>query len=77
MPLDSTTKAKIDDVVNYHKPTELDLAKIGLLREATGDLIKVIVENCPPSPDRSAAIRKARETLMTANASIVAPQVTF
>jgi len=34
------------------------------------EFARVIHENCPESPDRTAAIRHLREAVMTANASI-------
>jgi hypothetical protein len=72
-----TVEDKVAEMVSYHKPDEKGIAAITAVREATAKLILTIVQNCPPSPDRSAAIRKAREAMMTANASIVVPQVQF
>ena len=40
------------------------------VRSAGRDLAAVILKNTPSSPDQSAAIRKVREAVMTANASI-------
>lgn len=61
-------------VCQYHNPDEDGIARIGKIRAATQHLIETIVDNCPPSPDRGAALRHARETMMSANASIVVPQ---
>lgn len=58
-------------IVEYHKPTEDMVARITNVREAAGQLIDEIKLNCPKCADSSAAIRKVREALMTANASIV------
>lgn len=40
------------------------------VRAAARDLVEVILTNCPPCADRTAAVRKVREAVMTANASI-------
>lgn len=72
-----TIEEKVNDVVSYHKPDEAGIAAITNVREATKTLILAIVKNCPASADRSAAIRKAREAMMTANASIVVTQHQF
>lgn len=72
---EQTLEEKVLNVVSYHSPNPDEVAQIGRVREATANLILTIVKNCPASADRSAAIRKAREAMMTANASIVVPQV--
>lgn len=64
---------RVGDIVSYHKPTDLEIAQIANVRYFTKQFIIAIVKNCPASPDRSAAIRKAREAMMTANAAIVVP----
>ncbi len=63
----------VAECVSYHKPTDLQVAQIGEIREGTKALILAIVKYCPSGPDRSAAIRKAREAMMTANAAIMVP----
>jgi hypothetical protein len=62
-----------DDLQNwftYHPPTEEDIEKYLRVRSAALALARVIMEECPPGPDTSVAIRKVREAVMTANASI-------
>jgi Xaa-Pro aminopeptidase len=54
----------------YHKPTEDQLPKYEAIRTAGKALAEAIRQNCPDSADRSAAIRKVREAVMTANASV-------
>ncbi len=66
---------KVDDLVSYHKPDQAGVDAISNIRFFTAQLIVAIMKNCPQNADRSAAIRKAREAMMTANASIVVPQV--
>ena len=65
----------ISDVVTYHRPSDRQVEDITAIREAVKKLIFIIATRCPNGPDRSAAIRKAREAMMTANASIVVPQI--
>lgn len=67
----------VDEVVSYHAPDAAGIERISNIRSATKRMILAILENCPHGPDRSAAIRKARETMMTANAAIVVPFVQF
>lgn len=45
------------------------------LRQAASKLFAALLLNCPAGADRSAAVRKIREGLMTANASILMPPV--
>lgn len=54
----------------YHKPTEEDIPKYLAIREAALAFARVIDANCPFSADKTAAIRKVREAVMTANAAI-------
>lgn len=60
----------IDDAFRYH-PWSLLQAELGAsVRHALAEAVKVIVANVPPSPDRSAAIRKIREARMDCNSAI-------
>ena len=68
------SRAWIDQVVGYHTPDDLALDQVDKstrIRAATSVLMEAIIENCPDSADRSAALRHARDAMMTANASIV------
>lgn len=60
----------INELFTYHAPTGDQPERYGKVRDAAKQLAIVIAATCPPSPDRSAAIRKVREAVMTANASI-------
>lgn len=60
----------IDDLFTYHQPTPEQAAKYGRISEAAKAFAKVVLEECPDTPDRSAAIREIRVARMTANASI-------
>lgn len=61
----------IEQLFTYHAPDADQVERIDRIRNAAKALAHVIVENTPKSADRSAAIRKLREAVMTANASIV------
>lgn len=61
----------IDDVFEYHPPADDSVcAKYKAIRAAAKDFALVIFDNCPACADRTDAIRKVREAVMTANASI-------
>lgn len=64
------TPLALDDIFKYHPPDEQQKARYHIIREAAKDFATVLLANTPPSPDQSAAIRKLRECVMTANASI-------
>lgn len=54
----------------YHSPKDSQTERYELLRDAARELAFKILNNVPKSADRSAAIRKLRECIMTANAAI-------
>lgn len=60
----------IDDAFEYHSwtPAQTELGKA--VRESLANAVKTIVAAAPPSPDRSAAIRKIREARMDCNSAI-------
>jgi hypothetical protein len=78
MPVDFTrateltpeVAAEIDNAFEYHKWTDEQVAAGKLIREALANAVKAIVAGAPPSPDRSAAIRKCRDARMDANSAI-------
>ena len=61
----------IEEAFTYHAPTEDQIESMKQIRNIAMDLAHTIVRECPESADRSAALRKLREVVMTANASIV------
>ena len=63
-------QAILDDIFTYHSPNEDDILKYKNLREKAKEFATLIIDICPACPDRSSALRKVRESLMTANASI-------
>jgi hypothetical protein len=60
----------LNDVFRYHAPDAAQVVRYQELREAAKAFARVVLQHCPPSADRSAAVRHVREALMTANASI-------
>lgn len=69
--LSDPMRDQIEHWFTYQTPTPAQVADMALLREMAKGLAHQIVRVCPPSADRSAAIRLLRESIMTANASIV------
>lgn len=61
---------QLQEIFTYHPPTEDKRRQYETIRSAAYDFARVLLENTPPSPDQTAAIRKIREAVMTANASI-------
>lgn len=60
----------LDDTFSYHAPDAEQIVKYQAIREAAKAFAQVVLENTPSSPDQTAAFRKIREAVMTANASI-------
>lgn len=63
-----------DDLIQhwftYHKPTETDISRYKEIRDCGLEFARKINDHCPDGPDKSVAIRKVREAVMTANAAI-------
>ena len=64
------TEEQLKNWFTYHSPTSEALPKYQAIREAGFTLAKAIVNNSPASADQTAAVRKVREAVMTANAAI-------
>jgi hypothetical protein len=54
----------------YHAPTPAQIPAYERIRDAGLFFAGVIVENTPEGADQTAALRKVREAVMTANAAI-------
>jgi hypothetical protein len=54
----------------YHPPKDDQPVRYGLIRSAALDFARLVLANTPPCADQTAAIRKIREAVMTANAAI-------
>jgi hypothetical protein len=66
----STGKEDLVNWFSYHAPTPDDIPKYGAIRQAALEFTEVILVNTPPSADQTVAIRRVREAVMIANASI-------
>lgn len=60
----------VEDMFAYHAWTKEQTEAGTLVRKALADATLVIIQNVPPSADRSTAIRKLREARMDANSAI-------
>lgn len=61
---------ELDNWFVYHAPLASEIAQYAEIRDAAKVFAAVLLKNCPQSADLTAAIRKVREAVMTANASI-------
>jgi hypothetical protein len=69
-PINPDEQAALDDVFSYHAPKDDQIPRYNLLREGAKAFATLIVQTVPSSADRTAALRKVREAVMTANAAI-------
>lgn len=69
--LDPDTEETLKYLFTYHAPNPLQINALGTVRAAGLEFARAMMACCPRCPDRSAAIRLLRESIMTANASIV------
>lgn len=65
-----TDEQIVKELFSYHQPNEWTLPKHQAINQAAKNLAEVILQNCPRSSDRSAAINLVRMVRMTANAAI-------
>lgn len=64
------TQAEIDNYFMYHTPKGDQNDRYTKIRAKAKELAEVILECTPASADQTAAVRKLRECVMTANAGI-------
>jgi hypothetical protein len=64
------TQEQLDNWFVYHAPVGDQYDRYVQLRDTGKALAEAIVRLCPPSADTTAAVRKVREAVMTANAAI-------
>jgi hypothetical protein len=62
--------AAVSHVFSYHPPSAEQAEKYDLIRQGAKAFAEILMVSCPPSADRTAALRKVREAVMTANAAI-------
>jgi hypothetical protein len=60
----------IEPWFTYHAPTPDQIPRYQAIRDMAKRLAETIVGNTPAGADQTAALRKLRECVMTANASI-------
>jgi len=60
----------LDAIFTYHAPTEEQTSRYAQIRHAARMFAQTILYCTPHGPDQQIAIRKVREAVMTANASI-------
>ena len=60
----------LENIFTYHAPDKKDLEDYRAIREAAKVFAATILEHSPKCDDQSVAIRKVREAVMSANASI-------
>lgn len=68
--LNAEVVAEVNDAFEYHPWDQEQIAQGAAVRAALVTATLAIIENVPPGPDRSAAIRKIREARMDANSAI-------
>lgn len=64
------TQEQLENWFTHHPPTGNQCGKYENVRRAGHLFAKIICEETPPGADQTAAIRKVREAVMTANAAI-------
>lgn len=66
----SISEEELNQVMAYHPWDEEKIAKGQKIRNVLSIALAVIIENVPPSADRSSAIRKIRDCRMDCNSAI-------
>lgn len=64
------SQEQLENWLTYHPPTAEQLVHYTAIRQAALSFAKVLVGHTPSSADQTAAVRKIREAVMTANAAI-------
>ena len=67
---EQTEEEKLEQAFLYHPPYPEVIIRYNTIRAAAKALSLVILQNVPRCADRTAAIRKVREAVMTSNAAI-------
>jgi hypothetical protein len=70
LPLTEQDQEMLDHFFTYHSPQNGQPERYEAIRAAGKILARTILEMTLAGPDQSAAIRKVREAVMTANAAI-------
>lgn len=64
------TETELHNWFTYHAPEPHQIAKYQAIRESALAFAWTVLNNTPSCADQTAAIRKIREAVMTANAAI-------
>ena len=67
---DADVRLAAREIASYHAPSEDQIDRLGALTAALEDFLVLIVRLCPPGPERSTAISRAREAKFWAAAAI-------
>lgn len=70
MPLTPDEERELARCFDHHLPDPADRIKFEAITAKTKELAALLMEQCPPGPDRDAALLKLREARMWANACI-------
>ncbi len=73
-PQDVADEKRIEQQFRYHAPSPDQVERMEHIRMIARKLAYVLIREAPYGPDRTAALHKLRETVMTANAAILVPQ---
>ncbi len=65
-----TIEETIAEMFKYHPPSLEQLPRYDAIRTAAKHFAEIMVKNTPEGADRTAALRKLRECVMTANGAI-------
>lgn len=63
-------RARIDDLFSYHPPEPEQVAHYEAIREGAKAFATILAAHTPQGADQTAAMRKLRECVMTANAAV-------
>jgi hypothetical protein len=64
------TQEQLENWFTYHAPSAEQLPRYQKIRQSGMDFAADVVANCPDCADTTAAVRKIREAVMTANQAI-------
>jgi hypothetical protein len=65
------TKMNLNEICKYQQPSEKQKVALQNVRDGARLFMEAILANCLPCADRTAALRLAREAMMTANCAVV------
>ena len=64
-------RSQIEDAFTYHAPSKEQVDDMLEIREKAKELAYLLINKCPPCADRSSVLRRLRNVVMEANASII------